>query len=52
MPRAWSEHYRDNEDALGFDCSEAIVRKIGDATVSWDVPVADILKTPYPHGKN
>ncbi len=37
VPRAWSEHYRDNEGAVGFDCSAAIVRKIGEATVSWDV---------------
>jgi hypothetical protein len=50
VPRAWSEHYRDNEDAVGFDCSAAIVRKVGEATVSWDVPVADILNTAYPRG--
>jgi SAM-dependent methyltransferase len=52
VPRAWSEHYRDNEDAVGFDCSEVIVRKIGEATVSWDVPVADILTTPNPRATN
>jgi hypothetical protein len=50
VPRAWSEHYRDNEGAVGFDCSAALVRKIGDATVSWDVPVADILNADSPHG--
>jgi len=52
VPRAWSEHYRDNEAAVGFDCSAAIVRKIGDATVSWDVPVSDILTTAYPRASN
>jgi SAM-dependent methyltransferase len=50
VPRAWSEHYRHNEGAGGFDSISVIVRKIGDATVSWDVPVADILRTAYPRG--
>jgi hypothetical protein len=50
VPRAWSEHYRGNEGAGGFDCSGVIVRKIGDASVAWDVAVPDILKTAYPRG--
>ena len=51
VPRAWSEHYRNNENAGGYDCSAVIVRKIGDAKVSWDVAVPDILKTAYPSGQ-
>ena len=48
VPRAWSEHYRGNENAGGFESSSVIVRKIGEATVAWDVPVPDILQTAYP----
>ena len=51
VPRAWSEHYRNNEGAGGFDCSAVIVRKIGDAKVAWDVAVPDILQTAYPRGQ-
>jgi SAM-dependent methyltransferase len=48
VPRAWSEHYRGNENAGGFESSSVIVRKTGDARVAWEVPVEHILATAYP----
>ena len=44
--------YRDDkataEQAVGFEGSSLIVRKIGPPQVSWDVGVADIVSTIYP----
>ncbi len=52
IPRAWSEGFRGSEDTGGYNASGVIVRKTGDASVSWEVPVPDILRTAYPetHG--
>ncbi|MCW3475791.1 class I SAM-dependent methyltransferase [Limobrevibacterium gyesilva] len=48
IPRAWSEHYRQAENTGGYEASAVIVRKIGAATVDWDVQVPEILQTAYP----
>jgi hypothetical protein len=49
IPRAWTERFRGSESAGGYNASGVIVRKTGDATVAWQVPVTDILRTAYPH---
>jgi hypothetical protein len=49
VPRAWAERFRGSEEAGGYNASGVIVRKTGNASVSWEVPVPDILRTAYPH---
>ena len=48
VSRAWLEHHRGNEKAVGFECSSVIARKIGPAVAAWNVEVADIVSTSYP----
>jgi hypothetical protein len=48
VPRAWSERFRGSEASGGYNACGVIVRKTGAATVGWQVPVAEILRTAYP----
>ena len=48
VPAAWSERHRGGERAGGFELSSALVRKVGEPAVDWDVRVSDFTATSYP----
>lgn len=49
IPAVYADRYSNVESAGGFEASAVIVRKIGDARVTWDVRLPDVLDTHYPH---
>jgi len=44
----WTPAYAGSEGSGGFESSAVLVRKTGDSTLSWDVPLSEAISTTYP----
>ncbi|HEY3399493.1 MAG TPA: methyltransferase domain-containing protein [Geothrix sp.] len=48
VPMVFTPNKIDSENAVGFECSAVLVRKIGPCRMSWQLTAADITSTMYP----